>query len=109
MNVFFLFWKQRKKARRKILTKNRFQHRIITFIELDIFLDGILIVVLNYKKQIHRKLHTEQQFYENENQENWKSPDFLNLKEKKTKRLEPYVENELGQKKNDINNVIWLY
>jgi hypothetical protein len=30
----------------------------------------------------------QQQFYENENQENWKSPDFLkNLKEKKTKRF----------------------
>jgi hypothetical protein len=41
----------------------------------------------------------KQQFYENENQENWKSPDFLkNVKEKKTKRLSPYVENELWQK-----------
>ena len=41
----------------------------------------------------------QQQFYENENQENWKSPEFLkNLKEKKTKRLSPYVENELWQK-----------
>jgi polyhydroxyalkanoate synthesis regulator phasin len=41
----------------------------------------------------------EQIFYENENQENWKSPDFLqNIKEKKTKRLSPYVENELWQK-----------
>ena len=43
--------------------------------------------------------HIKQQFYENENQENWKSPDFLkNVKEKKTKRLSPYVENELWQK-----------
>jgi integrase/recombinase XerD len=41
----------------------------------------------------------QQQFYENEIQENWKSPDFLqNVKEKKTKRLSPYVENELWQK-----------
>ena len=40
----------------------------------------------------------QQQFYENENQENWKSPDFLkNVKEKRTKRLSPYVENELWQ------------
>lgn len=40
-----------------------------------------------------------EQFYENENQENWTSPDFLkNIKEKKTKRLSPYVENELWQK-----------
>jgi hypothetical protein len=39
-----------------------------------------------------------QQLYEIENQDNWKSPDFLkNVKEKKTKRLSPYVENELWQ------------
>ncbi|HET7643109.1 MAG TPA: hypothetical protein VFK40_06350 [Nitrososphaeraceae archaeon] len=39
------------------------------------------------------------QTYEIENQENWKSPEFLNnMKEKKTKRLSPYVENELWQK-----------
>lgn len=86
--MHYFFFGNKKKARRKILTKNGFQHGIITFIELDIFLDGILIVVLNYKKKIHRKLHTEQQFYENENQENWESPDFLNLKEKKDKKIE---------------------
>ena len=45
---FFLFWKQRKKIRIWILIKNGFQHGTITFIELNIFLDGILIVVLNY-------------------------------------------------------------
>jgi integrase len=39
------------------------------------------------------------QYYEIENQQDWKSPDFLkNVKEKKTKRLRPYVENELWQK-----------
>src|SRR5918993_2795694 len=50
---------------------------------------------------IETKLHEPKisQHYEIENQQDWKSPDFLkNVKEKKTKRLSPYVENELWQK-----------
>ena len=52
-------------------------------------------------KLLETKLHEPKisQHYEIENQQDWKSPDFLkNVKEKKTKRLSPYVENELWQK-----------
>jgi integrase/recombinase XerD len=46
-----------------------------------------------------KETQIQQQFYEKEYQVNWNSPDFLkNVKEKKTKRLSPYVENELWQK-----------
>ncbi len=50
----FLLLKQRKKPRMKTLMENGFQHGIITFIELSISLDGIIIVALTYyyQKQI---------------------------------------------------------
>ncbi len=83
MYYFFFGNKEKKQEedpdQKWISTWNHYFHRIRHF------LNGILIVVLNSKKKIHRKLQIEQQFYENENQENWESPDSLNLKEKKTK------------------------
>ena len=55
----------------------------------------MLIISLNHKPKINRlelletnvkETEIQQQFYQNENQDNWKSPDFLkNLKEKKKK------------------------
>ena len=79
--------------------QNGFQRGIITFNELSIFFRWYyncgfkLLLETNVKET-----EIQQQFYENENQDNWKSPDFLkNLKEKKTKQLSPYVENELWQ------------
>jgi integrase/recombinase XerD len=51
-----------------------------------------LLLQKNVKEtQIH-------QFYAIENQDNWKSTEFLKFKGKKTIRLSPYVKNELWQK-----------
>ena len=77
-----------------ISTWNHYFHRIKHFFRWYYNCGFNLLLETNVKET-----QIQQQFYENENQENWKSPDFLkNLKEKKTKRLSPYVENELWQK-----------
>jgi len=71
----------------KTLMQNGFQRGIITFNELSIFFRWYyncgfkLLLETNVKET-----EIQQQFYQNENQDNWKSPDFLkNLKEKKKK------------------------
>ena len=50
-------------------------------------------------KRIKNKSHDKDNIYLQENQQDWETPDFLkNIKEKKTKRLSPYLENELFTK-----------
>ena len=76
-----------------ISTWNHYFHRIKHFFR---WYSNCAFKLLEANSQ---ETHIKQQFYENENQENWKSPDLLkNVKEKKTKRVSPYVENELWQK-----------
>ena len=63
-----------------ISTWNQYFHRIKHFFRWY-FNCGFKLLEVN-----PNDTHIEQQFYENENQENWKSPDSLkNLKEKRKK------------------------
>ena len=87
MIQFFLFLKQRKKAKDEdpdgkwISTWIHYFHRIKHFFRWYYNCGFNLLLQTNVKET-----QIQQQFYENENQENWKSPDFLkNLKEKKEK------------------------
>jgi hypothetical protein len=81
---FFLFWKQRKTARMWIQTKNGFQHGTITFVELNFFFRWYSNCGFKLLEANSKGTDSKQQFYENENEENWKSPDCLkNVKKQK--------------------------
>ena len=67
-----------------ISTWNHYFHRIKHFFRWYYNCGFNLLLQTNLNET-----QIQQQFYENENQENWKSPDFLkNLKEKKEKTIE---------------------
>ncbi|MGD1837960.1 MAG: hypothetical protein ACPKPY_07875, partial [Nitrososphaeraceae archaeon] len=94
--LILLFLDTKKKTKeldpdqRWISTWNHYFHRIKHFFRW----------YHNCESKIEKnKSSNENNIYLQENQQDWKTPNFLkNIKEKKTKRLSPYVENELFTK-----------